>query len=49
MTDKQMEKIIKMYKSEPIMEIKFPFIMQDLNETHDEYKKRIIEYMGANK
>lgn len=49
MTDKQMEKIIKMYKSEPNMEIKFPFIMQDLNETHDEYRKRIKEYIGENK
>lgn len=45
MTDKQIEKIIKMCKSEPNMEIKFPVLMQDLNETDDEYRKRIIEYM----
>lgn len=45
MTDKQMEKIINMYKSAPNMEIKFPVLMQGLNETNDEYKKRIIEYM----
>ena len=45
MTDEQIEKIIKMYKSEVNMEIKFPVIMQDLNETRDEYKKRIREYM----
>lgn len=45
MTDEHMEKIIKMYKSEPNMEIKFPVFMQDLNETHDEYRKRIREYM----
>ena len=45
MTDKQIEKIIKMCKSEPDMEIKFPVFMQDLNETDDEYKKRIREYM----
>ena len=43
--DKQMEKIIKMYKSEPNIEIKFPVIMQDLNETDDEYRKRIRKYM----
>lgn len=46
MTDKQMEEIIKMCKLEPNMEIKFPFVMQGLNETHDEYRKRIREYMG---
>ena len=46
MTDKQMEKIIKMCKSEPNMEIKFPVFMQGLNETDDEYRKRIREYMG---
>ena len=45
MNNEQMEKIIKMYKSEPNMEIKFPVIMQDLNETRDEYRKRIREYM----
>lgn len=45
MTDKQMEKIIKMYKSEPNVEIKLPVLMQGLNETSDEYRKRIIEYM----
>lgn len=45
MTYKQMEKIIKMYKSEPNMEVKFPIIMQGLNETNDEYKKRVIKYM----
>lgn len=45
MTDKQMEEIIKICKSEPNMEIKFPVIMQDLNEAHDEYRKRIREYM----
>lgn len=46
MTDKHIEKIIKMCKSEPKMEIKFPVLMQDLNETDDEYRKRIREYMG---
>lgn len=45
MTDKQIEKIIKMYKSEPNMDIKFPVLMQGLNETDDEYRIRIIEYM----
>ena len=45
MTDKQIEKIIKICKSEPNMEIKFPVLMQGLNETNDEYRKRIIEYM----
>ena len=45
MTDKQMEKIIKMC-TEPNMEIKLPILMQGLNETHDEYRKRITEYMG---
>lgn len=44
MTDKQMEKIINMYKSAPNMEIKLPVLMQGLNETDDEYRKRIIEY-----
>ena len=43
--EKQMKKIIKMCKSEPNMEIKFPVIMQDLNETDDEYRKRIRKYM----
>ena len=42
----QQQEIIKMCKSEPDMEIKFPFVMQDLNETNDEYRKRIREYMG---
>ena len=44
MTDKQMEEIIKIY-TEPSIEIKFPIIMQGLNETDDEYRKRIREYM----
>ena len=39
MTDEQIEKIIKMYKSEPNMEIKFPVFMQDLNETNAQYEK----------
>lgn len=43
MTDKQMGKIIKMCKSEPNIEIKFPVLMQGLNETADEYRKRIRE------
>ena len=45
MTDKQMEEIIKMC-TEPSIEIKLLNIMQGLNETHDEYRKRIREYMG---
>lgn len=44
MTDKQMEEIIKMY-TEPSIEIKFPIVMQGLNETYDEYRKRVMEYM----
>ena len=44
MIDKLMEKIIKMCKSEPNLEIKFPVIMKGLNETDDEYRKRIREY-----
>lgn len=43
MTDKQMEKIIKMC-TEPSIEIKFPVFMQGLDETDDEYRKRIIEH-----
>lgn len=43
MKDKQMEKIIKMCKLEPDIEIKFFNIMQDLNETTDEYRKRVRE------
>lgn len=46
MIDKLIEKIIKMYKSEPSIEIKLSTIMKGLNETHDEYRKRIREYMG---
>lgn len=45
MIDKLMEKIIKMCKSEPNLEIKFPVLMRGLNETDDEYRKRIIEYV----
>lgn len=45
MTDKQKKKIIKICKSKPNMEIKFPIFMQGLNETDDEYRKRIIEYV----
>ena len=45
MVDKLMEKIIKMCKSEPNLEIKFPVLMRGLNETDDEYRKRIIEYV----
>lgn len=44
MIDKLMEKIIKMCKSEPNLEIKFPVLMRGLNETDDEYRKRIREY-----
>ena len=44
MIDKLMEKIIKMCKSEPNLEIKFPVFMRGLNETDDEYRKRIREY-----
>ena len=45
MIDKLMEKIIEMCKSEPNLEIKFPVLMRGLNETDDEYRKRIIEYV----
>ena len=45
MIDKLMGKIIKMCKSEPNLEIKFPVLMRGLNETDDEYRKRIIEYV----
>lgn len=45
MINKLMEKIIKMCKSEPNLEIKFPDLMRGLNETDDEYRKRIIEYV----
>lgn len=44
MIDKLMEKILKMCKTEPNMEIKFPIMTRGLNETDDEYRKRIIEY-----
>ena len=44
MINKLMGKIIKMCKSEPNMEIKFPVLMKGLNETDDEYRKRIREY-----
>lgn len=46
MIDKLMKKIIKMYKLEPNIEIKLPVLMKGLNETDDEYRKRIREYMG---
>lgn len=45
MIDKLIKKIIKMCKSEPNIEIKFPVLMRGLNETDDEYRKRIIEYV----
>lgn len=45
MIDKLIKKILKMCKTEPNMEIKFPIMMRGLNETDDEYRKRIIEYV----
>lgn len=45
MINKLMEKIIKMCESEPNLEIKFPDLMKGLNETDDEYRKRIREYI----
>ena len=41
MINKLMEKIIKMCKSEPNLEIKFPILMRGLNETDDKNRKRI--------